>query len=82
MSILIILEVCFPGKTSYQQIFLEANGWAFFMPRSHLFFSEFKLNESESDMLILSPRYTSPTISSNTQPISLRLIIVVAYCPE
>ena len=49
---------------------------------SHLFPLEFEFAESQSGMLVLNPRYTSPIASSGAWYIYPKLIEVVAYYPE
>ena len=46
---------------------------------SHLFLFKFGFNESQSGILVLSPKYTSPTTSTNTWSIFFSLTVVVAY---
>ena len=48
---------------------------------SCLYFPEFGLDESQNDILGLSPRYTSPTSSSDAQRIYPELTEAVVCCP-
>lgn len=52
------------------------------MPMRHLSLQGYKLGKSQSDILILTPRYTSLTISSNALYTYPKLIVVAAYFRE
>lgn len=52
------------------------------MQVSHPYAPEYRLNKRQSDMLVLSLRYTSPIILSDAWHIYLRLTIIVVYYPE
>ena len=49
---------------------------------SCLYLLELGLNESQNDMLRLSPMYTSPTTSPDAHRINPELIEAKVYCPE
>lgn len=49
------------------------------MPVSRLFPLGYELGESQSDMLVLSPRYTSPTTSSDVLHTYPELTEVAVY---
>lgn len=49
------------------------------MPMSYLFSLKYELDKNQSDMLILSPKYTFPTTSSNILYIYSGLTKVSVY---
>ena len=51
------------------------------MPVRHLFLPGYELGESQNDMLVQSPRYTSPTTSSDVLHTYPKLTVIVAYFP-
>ena len=52
------------------------------MPVLRLFFPGYKLGKIQNDMLVQSPRYTSPITSSDALHTYPRLTAVAAYFPE
>lgn len=52
------------------------------MPMRHLSLQGYKLGKGQSDILILSPRYTSLTTSSNALYTYPKLIVVAVYLRE
>ena len=71
-----------PSRMYQARDTVSACGLVFSMLASRLFLLKFELGKSQSGRLILSPRYTFPTISSGVRHIYPKLTEAVAYCPR